>query len=302
MLNIPVMTPLVSVIVPCYNQAKYLDETLQSILDQTYSNWECIIVNDGSTDNTAAIAQKWINKDNRFTYYFQENTGVSSARNLGIQCVKGDFVQFLDSDDILDRNKIEVSINTLSTSQCNVAITNFKTFSVDKNQAVEHPGFLNSDFLNFKGILYEWGYYFNIPIHCGLFPSSFFQTFRFSTELKGNEDWIMWVSFFLKDPSVSFIDKVMAFYRSHKDGVTKNEAVMNDSYLKAIEYLRSILSNEEYINFLFFLVSKKENTIIQLQQKVQSYQNSTTSKILKRIMLNPVGKIGAKYILKLIKK
>lgn len=66
---------LVSIIVPCFNQAQYLDECLQSVLNQTYAHWECIIINDGSTDNTAEISKKWIEKDTRFFYFEKENGG-----------------------------------------------------------------------------------------------------------------------------------------------------------------------------------------------------------------------------------
>ena len=73
----------VSIIVPCYNQAQYLDDCLQSVLDQTYQDWECIIVNDGSPDNTAIIASVWTARDPRFKYIYKENGGLSSARNAG---------------------------------------------------------------------------------------------------------------------------------------------------------------------------------------------------------------------------
>lgn len=66
----------VSVIVPCYNQAKYLSEALQSVLDKTYENWECIIVNDGSPDNTEEVAKQWVEKDSRFKYFYKENGGL----------------------------------------------------------------------------------------------------------------------------------------------------------------------------------------------------------------------------------
>ncbi len=95
------MEKLVSIVVPCYNQAHFLDETLQSVLDQSYSNWECIIVNDGSPDNTEDIAKQWCNKDYRFTYLYKENGGLCSARNAGISISKGEFILPLDSDDII---------------------------------------------------------------------------------------------------------------------------------------------------------------------------------------------------------
>ena len=94
---------LVSIIVPCYNQAQYFTEALQSVLDQTYKNWECILVNDGSTDHTEEIALEWSKIDDRFVYIKKENGGLSSARNSGIEIAKGDYLQFLDADDVLNR-------------------------------------------------------------------------------------------------------------------------------------------------------------------------------------------------------
>lgn len=97
----------VSIIVPCYNQAQYLDECLNSVLDQTYPNWECIIVNDGSPDNTEEVAMKWTNKDERFKYLYKTNGGLSSARNFGLQHSSGQYILFLDSDDLIEIKKLE---------------------------------------------------------------------------------------------------------------------------------------------------------------------------------------------------
>ena len=101
----------VSIIIPCYNQAKYLEETLYSILNQTYSNWECLIVNDGSSDETEQIAKQFTARDKRFNYFFKENGGLSSARNFGLNKSTGTYIQFLDSDDFIDNAKLELSIN-----------------------------------------------------------------------------------------------------------------------------------------------------------------------------------------------
>ena len=90
---------LISIIVPCYNQAHFLNEVLQSVLDQSYSNWECIIVNDGSPDNTEEIALVWCTKDKRFRYVKKENGGLSSARNAGITISQGEYILPLDADD-----------------------------------------------------------------------------------------------------------------------------------------------------------------------------------------------------------
>jgi glycosyltransferase involved in cell wall biosynthesis len=104
------MNTKVSIIVPCYNQAQYLDEALQSVLNQTYQDWECIIVNDGSPDNTEEVTEKWIVKDARFQYFCKENGGVSSARNLAISHAIGEFILPLDADDRIGSNYINLAI------------------------------------------------------------------------------------------------------------------------------------------------------------------------------------------------
>lgn len=104
------MNPVVSIIVPCYNQAQYLDECLQSVFDQTYQNWECIIVNDGSPDETEKIATAWQIKDSRFVYLFKENGGVSSARNLGIENAKGEYILPLDADDKISNEYLKLGV------------------------------------------------------------------------------------------------------------------------------------------------------------------------------------------------
>ena len=91
--------PLISIIIPTYNRAHLISETLESILAQTYTNWECIIVDDASTDNTVEIIDKFIKKDNRFTLYIRPNDlpkGASSCRNLGIKNNNGKYVLFSD--------------------------------------------------------------------------------------------------------------------------------------------------------------------------------------------------------------
>jgi len=92
-------SPLVSVIVPCYNVAPFVAETTRSVLAQTYQNWELILIDDGSKDNTAEIVQPFLD-DSRIQFHVQKNSGVSAARNNGIAFAQGDFIAFLDSDDV----------------------------------------------------------------------------------------------------------------------------------------------------------------------------------------------------------
>jgi glycosyltransferase involved in cell wall biosynthesis len=105
------MRPLVSILIPCYNAEKWLAETLESALAQTWDNIEIIVVDDGSTDNSLAIARKYESFGVRVIY--QTNQGASAARNQALQISKGDFIQYLDADDLLAPNKIELQIQLL---------------------------------------------------------------------------------------------------------------------------------------------------------------------------------------------
>jgi len=100
-------TPKVSVIIPTYNTAKYLDDAIASVLNQTYTNYEIIVIDDGSTDNTVEIVEKYQNK---ISYIYQENQGVSAARNKGIAASQGEFIAFLDADDIFMAHKLEKQV------------------------------------------------------------------------------------------------------------------------------------------------------------------------------------------------
>ena len=111
------MNPLISVIVPCYNQAQYMDESLQSVLDHSYQNWECIIVNDGSHDNTEVVGLKWQGKDERFVYVHKKNGGLCSARNYGIELAKGKYILPLDCDDKITKEYIKLGLQIIERDE-----------------------------------------------------------------------------------------------------------------------------------------------------------------------------------------
>lgn len=120
------MTFLVSIVIPTYNRAHLIGETLDSILAQTYTNWECIIVDDGSTDNTDEVVGAYVQKDARFKYFHRPDThlpGGNGARNFGFLQSKGEYVNFLDSDDIFHPKKIEIKIQKVIKFDCDVVIS-----------------------------------------------------------------------------------------------------------------------------------------------------------------------------------
>jgi glycosyltransferase involved in cell wall biosynthesis len=293
---------LVSIIVPCYNQAQYLDATLQSVFLQTYTNWECIIVNDGSPDHTEEVAKQWVEKDSRFVYLNKENGGLSSARNAGLDLIKGDYIQFLDSDDILDNRKLELSIKELYLDvNVNVVISNFRMFTDTPNSLSRPFCKLGIEFFNFKSTLLKWESVFSIPIHCGLFNTYLFKDFRFPEELKAKEDWIMWLCLFQKEIKVSFLDKPLAYYRIHQKSMTKDAKHMMENHMKAIVYIKNIISEKEYIHYIDYLnleLQQKYSETIKLRTTIYNYQNSVTYKMAEKIKATFLSK----YFFKIIKK
>jgi glycosyltransferase involved in cell wall biosynthesis len=105
--------PLVTVIVPTYNYAHFISQTLESVCVQTYQNWECIVVDDGSTDHTNEVVSSRADEDGRIKYVYQENQGQAAARNKGIRLSAGKYFQFLDADDLIENRKIELQVDYL---------------------------------------------------------------------------------------------------------------------------------------------------------------------------------------------
>ena len=105
---------MISIIVTCYNYGHFLGETLQSIKDQSYTDWECIVVDSGSTDNSSVVVKQFENSDKRFKYIFKADEGVSAARNAGLKICRGDFIQFIDGDDQIQKSKLQSQIDAFT--------------------------------------------------------------------------------------------------------------------------------------------------------------------------------------------
>jgi glycosyltransferase involved in cell wall biosynthesis len=108
---------LVTVVIATYNYAHFIAQTLDSVLAQTYPNWECIVVDDGSTDNTREVVERYTEADQRIRYLWQENQRLAAARNTGIANSSGEYLQFLDADDLIESRKLECQVGVLEHHQ-----------------------------------------------------------------------------------------------------------------------------------------------------------------------------------------
>lgn len=247
------MKQLVSIIVPCFNQVDFLDESLGSIRNQTYKNWECLIVNDGSTDATEQVAKKWVGTDNRFRYIKKKNAGTSSAKNTGLEKSRGDYIQFLDCDDWIHRDKIQLSIREFSNDPLvDIVISNFQCADVKLNRLVPPYCKLEDFEFNLKSIVLDWDNGYTIPLHCGFFRSEFFKAYRFNEELHALEDWEMWIKYFLWCRKSFFIDRSLVIYRMHTNSATKDKKKMYLARKKFLALVESegILKGDLLIQFL----------------------------------------------------
>lgn len=127
---------MISVIVPVYKVEKYLDICIKSILTQTYSNFELILVNDGSPDNCPKICNDYATKDDRITVLHKQNGGLSDARNEGVKIAKGSFVTFIDSDDYVAKDYLETMITMQKRYDVDIVVTGIETFLEDENPKI----------------------------------------------------------------------------------------------------------------------------------------------------------------------
>ncbi|MGV0939601.1 glycosyltransferase family 2 protein [Empedobacter sp. ULE_I140] len=264
--------PLISVIVPCYNQSIYMDECLQSVLNQTYQNWECIIVNDGSPDNTEEVALRWVEKDTRFIYLKKENGGLSSARNAGIEKAKGEWIQFLDCDDKIDHNKFLDASIFFHTND--ILISNYQLFEEDKILN-DYCVFID-EMISYETILFNWDLKFSIPIHCGLFRCNIIS--NFNEDLKAKEDWFFWLETLKTSPKIMMINKRQAYYRVHSESMTKDLSHMIQNELKACLRLYEIIDDNLKVNFVKSRLQFKNEQINQFNNIILNLNTELVEK------------------------
>ena len=177
----------ISIITPCYNAAPYIANTIQSVQNQTILDWEMIIVDDGSSDNSVEIIQKIIAQDSRIKLIQKENGGSASARNLALSIAQGEYIQFLDSDDTIDYKKLERQITLMEKEDLDVSYSDWCFVLPDGIMEKVHG--LN---FNLVRILLLWGTLFGaLPIHAFVYRRDFLTKHQlsFSSVIKEREDW-----------------------------------------------------------------------------------------------------------------
>lgn len=223
---------LISIVIPIYNAEKYLEECLNSIKSQTYKNFEVIMVNDGSKDDSETICMNFLRSDSRFRYLKKANGGVSSARNLGLDNVKGDYITFIDADDWVDENYLDLLITTVKKNHSDIVVSSYKQFNnIDvfylRAYTIQEKYLLNfekmnrDDFLTIFPKLMSINVCFNNAV-AKLFRKELVKNLRFDTSIKYGEDLDFYFRLYLNVDSISYVDEPTYVYRMHGDSTTSN--------------------------------------------------------------------------------
>ena len=218
---------LISIVIPVYNAEKYLEQCLNSIKNQTYKNFEVILVNDGSDDNSENICKSFSEEDARFKYFTKSNGGASSARNFGLDNVTGDYITFIDADDWVDENHLEVLINNIKDNNSDMAISSIKKFDMSNNFHFRMYSNQEKYLLNFgkmskdellvklpKLILASNSYKIAVS---KLFKKELVTDVRFDESIVYGEDLEFFFKIYNNINSISYIDEVTYVYRLHDE-------------------------------------------------------------------------------------
>lgn len=232
--------PMVTVIIPCFNQGRYLPDAVNSVLAQTHADWECIIVNDGSTDNTREVALALAAGDERIKYLEQRNKGRSAARNRGLTQANGRYIQFLDADDYLLPEKFAEQIGSApATGRLLVFYCCCDCVSEDGTVV---PGVFSQDpFLDATDpvvhVARDWASpTLCIPVHSWLFDARIFDEHhvRFDGRLHALEDFECWLRVLELGPLIIRTRARLAVYRWHEGQTTLDGARMIKGRQKAV--------------------------------------------------------------------
>ena len=224
--------PLVSIIIPTFNRAHLIGETLDSVLAQTYHNWECIIVDDGSTDNTDEVVGEYVKKDARFRYYHRPDEhmpGGNGARNYGFKMSKGEFVNWLDSDDLFSKNKIEKQVEFLINKQESISTCKWTKFKKSNDFELKNLSIFK-DYKNAQNIFQDYGKYGFFPSHSFLIDRKILKKSSLWNEhLKINQDGEFFCRVIINSKSICFSKDSYVLYRTS----TGNKTSEYSTYLKA---------------------------------------------------------------------
>lgn len=259
----------ISIVVPVYNAETYLAKCLDSLVNQSYRDIEIVVVDDGSKDESGIICKNIKEKDSRIKYFYQENQGVSAARNLGIDKSSGDYIMFVDSDDYLDNYAVEKCVAFIEQG-CNLICFNFSyltnsqsvpnaPFVFNQEKILDNKELVKNLFIPSKKSSLYLGYFFR-ACWGKLFDLKLVREYkiRFPVGMKFSEDAMFVLDFLSKASNVKILDKYLYHYRIHESSAV--QSYKKDFFTDVLREYQEIKSRESsfdldwnciYLNFWF---------------------------------------------------
>ena len=225
-------SPLISIIIPTYNRAHLISETLDSILAQTYPNWECIVVDDGSTDTTADVMREYIKKDNRFQYHqrpINKIKGPNSCRNYGFEMSNGEYIKWFDSDDVMLPYLLEKQVlsfaKNVEMSVCKLSYFDFERRVPIKENIISSKNLIE-DYL-----IGNVTFYISGPLWKRSFLEK--QNQLFDESLTNLDDWDFNLRMLYQKPNITYSNEVLILYRVHGDSLSQEINKLNFKEIKS---------------------------------------------------------------------
>ncbi len=279
--------PKISVIIPVFNSEKYLRECLDSVVDQTFKDIEIICVNDGSTDSSLQILEEYAQKDNRIKFFNQKNLGPAAARNAGFNVARGEYIQFIDADDILEKNALETSYNKITAANSDMVIfchrrmingsTKHNNLSSMRSY-IDNPGDINL-FLPFTN--YVWD---------KLIKKEFLlkNNILFNKNIVVSEDGYYILTCLKNKPSIEYIQEILYTYRDAENSFTKRLNWTGHSVDTLLTLLNSEIFNDSDDDFKKLILCKYLNSIAywygaQQQRQYTRYNKKKIKKLIDKI-------------------
>ena len=256
------MTSLVTIIIPTYNRAHLLSRSLDSVISQSYQNWECLVIDDGSTDYTAELITLYCEVEERIQFLKRPagmRKGASSCRNYGLSKARGEFIQFLDSDDLISSEKIELQTRLLiDDPDSSIATCTWGRFTKSFDDAEIYKGFKS-----YKDFEELYDFFDSLKVSLGFFPIHAYLIRRIIIDEAGhwneyltmNDDGEFMIRVLLKSKKMVFSEEALALYRyssgENISSYTDEEKIINAlRSLKMIETALKIRFNQERIPYV----------------------------------------------------
>lgn len=229
---------LISVIIPAYNCEKYLIRCLESLKKQSFTQYEVIIIDDGSIDNTGKIAKTFVKDYNNFKYIYQHNLGVSSARNCGIENSRGKYITFIDSDDWIEKDYLYMLYTTINSNNISVCYSGYNIYS--EGRLVKRCR-ENKKFESFTAETFiPNSYYFYGSCWAGIFEKKCFEVIRFPSDISYGEDMITVARVIEKYNGIGFVNYPLYNYEYNHEGALSSTYKYDNKKLDKIKALKIV--------------------------------------------------------------